>query len=377
MYEIDKKHNLVLPLQKRTFSELGFRERDHLQEWIAKNPEILGEELLIIQKEFDGWTETRERIDLLAIDKNGMVVVIENKLDDSGKDVAWQAMKYAAYCSSLSKTNILDVFQTHLNNSSEKKNARDILCDFLDFSDFEEVVLNEGFNQRIILVGARFRPEVTSTCLWLINHNIDVRCIRVVPYGQDERLFLNVEQIIPPPEAEEFMVKIGSKEVEEKSSKGTSRRSHKLRLAFFTKLLESLTSSAAKTYANRSPGTDHWLSGSTGISGVHYSFSLLQTAIRVELAMQRSSGDENKFIFDKLILKKDKIQSEFGEELAWTRLEDKKASRIIFEIPFDSYDESNWEEAINWMNDKMNLLISAVQPHLDDLSRQKSYLSVT
>ncbi len=64
-------------------------------------PESLGEELLIIQKEFDGFDETRERLDLLALDKQGSLVVIENKLDDSGRDVVWQALKYASYCSSL------------------------------------------------------------------------------------------------------------------------------------------------------------------------------------------------------------------------------------------------------------------------------------
>lgn len=362
-------------MRQRTFSELGFREREHLQEWIAKNPEILGEELLVIQKEFDGWTETRERIDLLAIDKNGAIVVIENKLDDSGKDVAWQAMKYAAYCSSLSKTNIVDIFQKYLNNSSSPENAREVICDFLEVSDFEEVVLNAGFNQRVFLAGARFRPEVTSTCLWLINHNIDVRCIRIVPFGEDEQLFLNVDQIIPPPEAEEYMVKIGSKEVEEKSSKGTSRRSHKLRFSFFTLLLENLTGVSAKTYAARSPGKDHWLSGSTGISGTNYSFSFLQNVIRVELSIQRASAKENKFIFDELALKRDIIEKKFGYPLDWMRLDDKKASRIIFEIPFDSYNEDKWPDAVNWMNENMNQLITAMQPQIDLIAHGKAYIS--
>jgi len=68
---------------------LGFAERNHLQEWLANQPDALGEELLIIQKEFDGFEDTRERLDLLAIDKQGGLVIIENKLDDSGRDVMW------------------------------------------------------------------------------------------------------------------------------------------------------------------------------------------------------------------------------------------------------------------------------------------------
>ena len=53
MYRIDKSTNDITQLQKRRFSELGFKERENLQEWIAKNPEVLGEELLIIQKEVE------------------------------------------------------------------------------------------------------------------------------------------------------------------------------------------------------------------------------------------------------------------------------------------------------------------------------------
>ena len=50
MYKISKSDNNITKLEQRLFSDLGFRERDHLQEWIAKNPDVLGEELLIIQK---------------------------------------------------------------------------------------------------------------------------------------------------------------------------------------------------------------------------------------------------------------------------------------------------------------------------------------
>ena len=103
MYLINKQENNISEIEKKTFFELGFREREHLQEWIAKKPSCLGEDLLIIQKEFSGFDDTSERLDLLAIDKNGNLVIIENKLDDSSKDVIWQALKYVSYCSTLKK----------------------------------------------------------------------------------------------------------------------------------------------------------------------------------------------------------------------------------------------------------------------------------
>jgi len=88
MFTVDQQSNRINPVKTKTFGELGFTERKHLQEWLAHQPDALGEELLIIQKEFDGFDDTRERLDLLALDKDGNLVIIENKLDDSGRDVS-------------------------------------------------------------------------------------------------------------------------------------------------------------------------------------------------------------------------------------------------------------------------------------------------
>ena len=115
MYQINREANDIVQIKERRFADLGFRERDHLQEWIAKNPDVLGEELLVIQKEFDGFSETNERLDLLCIDKEGNLVVIENKLDDTGRDVVWQALKYASYCSTLSTSQIIKIYQQYLD----------------------------------------------------------------------------------------------------------------------------------------------------------------------------------------------------------------------------------------------------------------------
>ena len=159
MYQIDVEKNEIVELPPKKFGELNFKEREHLQEWIAKCPGCLGEELLIIQKEFDGFDETKERLDLLALDKQGGLVVIENKLDDSGKDVVWQALKYASYCSSLSKSNILEIYQDFLNKQKDGRDAKERICEFLDTDDFADVILNAGIDQRLMLVAANFRRE--------------------------------------------------------------------------------------------------------------------------------------------------------------------------------------------------------------------------
>jgi len=163
MFLIDTQNKKAISLEKKSFAELRLSERNDLQEWIIDNPQILGENLLIIQKEFNGFSETNERLDLLALDENGRLVVIENKLDDSGKDVVWQALKYVSYCATLKRNEICDIYQRYLGGTG---NAIEKITEFYDEQDIESVRLNalEG-DQRIILVAANFRKEVTSTVL--------------------------------------------------------------------------------------------------------------------------------------------------------------------------------------------------------------------
>lgn len=47
----------------------------------------LGKRVINHSKEFNGFMDTNERLDLLVLDKQMNFVIIENKLDDSSKDV--------------------------------------------------------------------------------------------------------------------------------------------------------------------------------------------------------------------------------------------------------------------------------------------------
>lgn len=282
MFQVDRPQNKLRRLEERRFSDLQLREREHLQEWLADMPEALGEELLVIQKEFDGFADTRERLDLLALDKDGQLVVIENKLDDSGRDVVWQAIKYAAYCSSLKKAEIIDIFQQYLDRYCGGGNAAGLICDFLDEEELESVVLNPGNQQRVMFIAANFRKEVTSTVMWLLGHGVSAQCFRVVPFTFGDELFVDLQQIIPTPEAADFMIGMASKETEEKTAQGVQRRSHKLRLDFWEQTLEALRERGLARYQNINPTKDHWLSCGTGVAGCAYSLIFGKTEARVE-----------------------------------------------------------------------------------------------
>jgi len=368
MYRIKKDTNSIAKIEEKTFSQLGFKEREHLQEWLAGNPTALGEELLIIQKEFSGFRDTNERLDLLAIDKQGSLVIIENKLDDSGKDVTWQVLKYASYCASLSKEHIRDIYQDYLDKQPEKGNAEEKISDFLEGKDFEEINLNVGNTQRIIMVAGKFRKEVTSTVLWLMNFNLRVQCFKVTPFAFGDELLLNVEQILPIQDAEEFSVSMANKAQDEIVTQESTKTRHLIRIDFWKKFLEA-SNQVNKLFSNISPSKDNWCGIGIGMSGVNLNVIATGKYCRAEIYFNRGSQEENKDLFDFTANMKDDIQNSFGGELEWSRMSEKVSCRIKHQLnDVDVFNREDWDKMIEFLVDTSERMVKSFKTPIKKLN---------
>lgn len=349
MYQINKSTNNITKLKQCLFGELGFRERENLQEWIAKNPEVLGEDLLIIQKEFDGFNDTNERLDLLALDKEGSLVIIENKLDDTGRDVVWQALKYTSYCSTLSTSQIIKIYQDYLRNTLSEDDAKISILEFLELESEEDLILNKN-DQRVMFVANNYRKEVTSTVLWLINHDIQIQCFKATPYSLNEEIFLQIDQIIPVPETAEFMIDAKEKEKEEKSKGKVATDTDKLLIDFWKQLKLQFSQNGIQYFTNVTPRAKFNMVFWKGQG--RFGLFIGRNTLRVELAF---THDNTKILFDSMKKYKDEVELKLSG-LQWERLDDKKTSKIIYEMPQELYneygmfkDKDSWESKINWL----------------------------
>lgn len=371
MYLIDKQKNRIEKIKQVTFSELGFKERGHLQEWLEANPEALGEDFLIIQKEFSGFNDTNERLDILALDKKGNAVIIENKLDDTGRDVTWQALKYASYCSTLTKEQIRSIYQQYLDKRGLGEEATNKLSEFFNNVDYEELTINHRQSQRIILVAASFRKEVTSTVLWLLNFKIKMQCFKAIPFAHGEQLFMTVEQIIPTKDAEEYTISMVDKAQEDLSNQEELKERHHLRLEFWSKLLP-LIKGKTTIFQNSSPSKDHWLSsGGTGISGLSYTFLITKTYVGVELAISKGDTHANKHVFDELRKFESDITNDFGNTLSWERLDNKKMCRVAYSLTGVNLKErEDWDKMLTFLIENMLKLEKAMREPLKKVKKK-------
>lgn len=352
MFQIDQDTNAITPLQSQSFTDLGFKERQHLQEWIAKSPTCLGEDLLILQKEFSGFSDTQERLDLLALDKQGGLVIIENKLDETGRDVVWQALKYASYCASLSTDDVCQIYQEHLAGTGQAHDARSRIAEFLDEEDLSDVTLNRGSSQRIMLVAARFRKEVTSTVLWLMNFQLQIQCFKVTPWVRGADLFLNVEQIIPVKDIQEFTIGLARKAQEEMQTSSAARPRAKLRQEFWAQLLRVMQEKSDLCDQAAAP-TGRYLRVGSGLRGVNFYFGVSKKYGGVELSFERGDRAENDALFDQLSAQKTDLEQALGETLRWERMETRSYCCIIHGITANVYARDDWPQMIAFMTKAM------------------------
>ena len=361
MFIVNKKKKEVFPLTKRTFKKEDLEERGDLQEWIANRPNIFGEPLLIIQKEFSGWDKTNERLDLLALDKNKRLVIIENKIDDSGKDVVGQAIKYGAHCSTLTTSQIISIYQKYLNKH-DKGNAEEKISEFFNDADVEELVLNPDGNPRLILVAGEFPPEVTSTALWLIKNNINVQCFKVALFSLKKELLLNVSKIIPPPNAENYMVGLAEKNIEEKQTAKTVSANEERCLKFWRQALDVFKEQQINAFEDGNAYGKNLLARGAGIARCRYHLYFQKEAIRIGLYIDRGSKKENKDIYDSIYKEKETLEKKLGYELNWDSDDNKKASVISYRKEINSYDEKNWDDMIKWFAEHFQKFEKNMQP---------------
>ena len=217
LFRIDPETRKSESMSEVEFAQLGFQERRDIQEWVAANPGILGEDLLVIGKEFSGFDRTDERLDLLAVDADGKLVVIELKRDDTGTDAHWQAIKYASYLHRVDAERIIEMLAAY--ESISESEARIRLERHLGSDDLN--ALNN--DQRIILASHRFAPEVTSAAVWLNEkapgENL-MTCVQLTPYADAETdsLYVQANTIIPVPGIEDYVIGVGGPSTRDKTS---------------------------------------------------------------------------------------------------------------------------------------------------------------
>ena len=352
------------PIQATTFSTLDVMERGDMQRLLRAQIDVLGNDLYVLTEEFGEWEDSKRRIDLLAMDREANLVVIELKRTQDGGHMEFQALRYAGMVSAMTFDRAEGIHASYLGRIGDNAElAKDRMLAFLQWDEPDQ----EAFapDVRIILVSHDFSKELTTAVLWLNDKGLDIRCIRMTPYLDVTKRLVDVQQIIPLPEAQEYQVQIRAKEQSEKKSNSDK---NDLVLRFWQGLITEARSKNTR-HGNLTPGIAQWIGASSGVRGLNLNYVVSKDAATVELYIDRGNAEENKEIFKRLEQERGVIHEKFGAELIWQSLPDRRASRIKYDLDVGGYrtSEAQWPQIHKHMVESMMRLEEALKGPISNL----------
>lgn len=295
--------------------DLWKHEQYDFSEWLSKEEnienlnDILGLTLVDISKEaYVG----SYRCDIFAKDETtGTKVIIENQLEASNHDHLGKIITYAS-----------------------------------------------GLDAKVVVwIVKQAKEEHRSAIEWLnnnTNNELNFFLIELHAYKIDDSNPAPMFEVIEKPNG--FI-----KNTKAINNQDNLNKSQSERLEFWNKFNEVVEQNG-KPFNIRKATTDHWYDVALGTSEAHISINLLNKSSYVVIDVYIN---DNKELFDKLMDKKDIIESELGFKLVWDRLDNGKASRIKYRIKGLNFDDhSNYEELMKEIIDKVIIMRSVFKKYM-------------
>lgn len=230
-----------------------------LERWIVANPSLAGEPLLILGHQLADFEEDKDRLDILALDRYGEIVLCELKVTEEFRVTDLQALAYAGAYAKRSPEDLTKTLQRHLQKAAvaaaelmvqeaagtassgvtgENGNAAppvspaptigfeeaaSKIASFIEIDDYS--AWQPSQQVRIKLIAPSFPRRVLQTVKWLGDvHSvrleaITVRLFEVAP----ENYALAFERLLPLPAETDFDMTIRERE-DRQRAENTARR---------------------------------------------------------------------------------------------------------------------------------------------------------
>lgn len=286
IYVVDPSSKQTIRVSPTTFADLNVKERRDLQAWLMNRPDVLGEQLLLVTSEFDRFDKSERRLDLLLLDRNATLVVAELKLDVAGTLADQQAIRYAAFCSTMTMSDVVEQHARITGKSIE--NAVQGICEFLGTLELPEL----NGEPRVMLVAGTFSDqELTTTVMWLRRFGVDIACVELTPYrypGDESNILLVPKTLIPLPEAHEYQIS-----VERKGRTEIARQVRNGYSSFFKLVIEEYGALQPSVKGPTNPATQDYMSLHIGISQIHYEWKVRRRERFVDVCLDFENGDQS------------------------------------------------------------------------------------
>ena len=176
------------------------------------------------------WRGLMPQTPLILTHKGGPYELsVKRRINDAGERVEYllkrdaaahmelQAIRYAAMISTMRFEQAVEAHRKYLLSLGANEDPAQAIREFLEVEEGEAVALSDKV--RIVLASAEFSPELTTAVLWLNKQGLDLRCVQMRPHQIGDRVLLDIQQVIPLPQAEQYQVAVREKSMEQDAAR--------------------------------------------------------------------------------------------------------------------------------------------------------------
>jgi hypothetical protein len=166
----------LVPLQSSLAND-GKKERDDLEQWIKSNPQILGDDIVLIGEQV---STNSGPLDFLGIDNYGNTVIVELKRDRLPREALAQAIDYASDVAGWEIDRFREICKSYTGQALE-----DFLQERFEDIAIEDLTINQ--TQRLLLVGTAVEESLGRMIEWLSdNYSIGINAV-VLNYAKTKQ----------------------------------------------------------------------------------------------------------------------------------------------------------------------------------------------
>ena len=184
-------------------------DENQLEELIVQDVSIINADWLLIGRQVR--TSFDKRIDLLALDANGSVIIIELKRDKTPRDVVAQGIDYASWVETLEDNQLVDCYVDFATKHKLPDQSLDVAFKAKFGLSLADVTLNDS--HQMVIVASELDASTERIITYLNNrHGVGINAVFFSAFTDGNNRYLSRAWMIDPQETQQLVSTRGARE---------------------------------------------------------------------------------------------------------------------------------------------------------------------
>lgn len=163
---------------------------EHLEDFLEKDITIASPDWLVIGRQV--MTDYGHRIDLLALNRDGDLVVLELKRNMTPRDAVAQVLDYGSWVCNLKDEDIASIFRSYVEKHKPEWGTKSLDDTFKEHFDVSALPETLNTNHHLVIVASALDPMTERIVNYLADiHSVTINAVFFRVFQDDERHYLS------------------------------------------------------------------------------------------------------------------------------------------------------------------------------------------